>query len=45
MGKEISDQLRRYKIFIKNDLTTHLMPSIWHASRLAEIEHNHVAWV
>jgi len=30
---------------IGNDLTTHLMPSIWRASRLAEIKHLHVAWV
>jgi len=41
MGKAISDQLRRDKIFVKNHLTTHLIPSTWHASRLAEIMHFH----
>jgi len=30
---------------VGNDHTTHFKPSIWHYSRLAEIEHFQVAWV
>jgi len=37
--------VRRYKMKMGNDYTDHFRPSIWHASRLAEITHYQVARV